>query len=162
MKLWSKARGGWLAAAAVALLAPAAARGQLAGPIKDLYMPLETYSNGMVKTQIHASSATLPDKGGDVTATGVRFELLGEDGGTQAVVRAESCVVNREARTARSDDPIRIEKGGVAIAGKGFTLDMTNQFVRILDQVQVVMQRELLPEMRKGRPLSAVTKPARK
>jgi lipopolysaccharide export system protein LptC len=67
-------------------------------------------------------------------------------------VVAERCVINKDKRVARSDAPIRIEKEGLLITGAGFTWNGATQKVSILSNVEVVLQRALMPELRRGLP----------
>jgi hypothetical protein len=151
MTSWTRHPGAVLLLAGVAaLLAPTAARAQAAGPIEDLFLPLEVYPNGKVKTQVSAAKATVPDRGGDIEATNVRFVFFGQDGVTQATVVSDRCIINKDTREAQSDAPIRIEKSGVLITGTGFIWNAATQKVSILSNVQVVLQRALLPELKRG------------
>lgn len=111
-------------------------------PIENLRLPIEHYPDGTVKTQLTAGLA-LMGSSGMMTASNVVFTLFRSDGSVDAVIHAEDCRYDKEAKTAESESSIRIERSGVTISGKGFEWRGDQERVRILSLAKVRFKRNL-------------------
>lgn len=106
-------------------------------PIKDLRLPLERDDEGKIKTQLVAAQARVPPEG-EIEAKKVRLEFYKDDA-VDALMVTDECRYDRTAGTARSESPVRIEKAGILITGKGFECNVKDQKVQILSNVRVVL-----------------------
>ncbi|MBM3845681.1 MAG: hypothetical protein FJ405_05265 [Verrucomicrobia bacterium] len=72
----------------------------------------------------------------------VTIETYALEGSTSLVARAETCLVDRTNRTARSPDPIRISlsDGGFTLAGTGFQWTFTNQNLVVSNRVESLIR----------------------
>lgn len=132
-----------VAAAAEALEdASGIAGGASESPIQELRLPLEFYDNGALKSQLTAAFANVPETGA-IDASDVRFEMFEPDGVTNLVVTAEECRFDRDAGLATSQTRVTLRKRDVAISGVGLEWELTNEVIRLRDDVKVVMQRTL-------------------
>jgi hypothetical protein len=111
-------------------------------PVENVKLPLERYEDGKIKTQLIAGKAKPPIQG-DWEAWDVRIEFYTPEGVVEAFMTADDCRYNREAGTARSDSNVRLEKSDIIITGKGFEWNATNQIVKIMSDVKVVMKGNL-------------------
>ncbi|MBN1556531.1 MAG: hypothetical protein JW951_00125 [Lentisphaerae bacterium] len=128
--------------AGAAGMATGAPPAEAALPIEQLQLPVEFYPDGALKSRITAAFARVPDEG-DIDGTDVRFELYAQTGATNLVVEAENCRFDRERGVATSAARVWLEKPDVAISGTGFEWNISNEVVRLLGDVKVIMQRSL-------------------
>jgi hypothetical protein len=120
------------------LLAAAVASGGDEGmPIRNLRLPLGHYEDGSVRLQLKAESARIPPQG-DVQAQGARVEIYDRTGKIETLMLADELLYNRTTGNARSDSPVRMERGNMVITGRGLTWNSTNQIVNVLKDAKVV------------------------
>jgi hypothetical protein len=118
-------------------------------PIEGLRIPVERYDTGAVKTELTALRARVPEEG-DIVAAGVRVCLYDESGGIQSVIEAEDCRYDRSSGAAFSDSRVRIERDKVTVTGVGFKWSASDETVKILGDVKVVLvRRPVLKERKK-------------
>ncbi len=107
-------------------------------PIKNLRLPMEYYENGVIKTQLKAGVALVPPHG-MITASNVVMEMFFEDGSTNVIMLADSCLYDRAAQSATSDGKIKIIRGNITLTGKGFEWHSDTEKVKVLSDAKIVM-----------------------
>jgi len=107
---------------------------------------LEHHTNGTPKTVL--SAGRLDGKGDPDGGTGsartidagnIRVECFEPGGRPEAQLTAERCRWDEAKGLVSSDGNIRLEKGGTRVTGKGFEWNITQQVVRVLSEVTVVI-----------------------
>ena len=105
-------------------------------PIQDLRMPLGHYTNGVIKIQLAADEAQVPESG-PIVARGVLVEFFDPLGKVESTMTAKDCTYDRAGSTAHSESDVRVEEGKVLITGTGFRWEMSKEKVWILNNVRV-------------------------
>jgi len=121
-------------------VAAAAAGQEIVQPVRGLRVPFEFYEDGSIKAQLEAGLAMV-GANGDVEATDVRVEFRKQDGAAEGGVRAEDCRYLRGAGRLTSESPVRMERDGLDIAGRGLEWSISNKVVVIKSNVRVVLNR---------------------
>jgi hypothetical protein len=119
-----------------------AAAAEKDAPIQELRLPLEFHAGGALKSQLRAGLADVPSTGA-IHAAEVRFEIFDPDGATNLVVTAEDCRFDRERGLATSETRVTLERADVSIRGVGLEWELTNQMIRLRNDVEVVLRRNL-------------------
>lgn len=109
-------------------------------PIEDVVMPVEVYEDGTVKTRILAARAQIPAVG-DILAVDAKIEFYAPDGTLESRVLSERFRFDRQKGLATSDGWVRYERKGITITGEGFEWYAEQQYVKILDDAKVAVQR---------------------
>jgi hypothetical protein len=131
-----------VAVLAAAWTGAATVRGQDVAPImKGVRAPLDFHPDGKPKAVLYADLARVPPEG-DVTAEGVRVEFLDANGQVEATARTEMATFSRQSKRVVSDSRVAVEKGGVAISGKGWDWSADDKAVKIRKDVKVVIRNE--------------------
>jgi len=127
-------------AAGFGFCAAVAAGQDVMQPARGLRVPFEFYEDGSIKTQLEAGLAKVRANG-DVEATDVRVEFRRPDGGAEGGVKAEDCVYLRSEGVLKSGNPVRMERDGLDISGRGLEWSISNKVVVIKSNVKVVLNR---------------------
>lgn len=109
-------------------------------PIEGLKLPLEYYDNGKIKTELKAEYAKVPQQG-DIEASNVRVAFYDENGKVDALILADECRYSRDKAVVSSESKVSFTREGIVITGTGLEWTANEQFVRILDDVRVVVRR---------------------
>ncbi len=117
-------------------------------PLRGVRIPIECYATGRVKVELKAERADVHESG-DMNAYGVRVTFFDPTGRVETVVIADDCLFNKKSNTITSDRPVRMERQGVVITGRGFLWETAVATVRILNDVRVVLDGRL-NAMQKG------------
>lgn len=108
-------------------------------PVQGVTLPLELYEDGKIKTKLIAGTAKPPIQG-DWEAWAVRIEFYSHEGVVESFMTADDCRYNRESGIARSESNVRLERADIVITGKGFEWSATNQVVKIMSDVKVILR----------------------
>jgi hypothetical protein len=112
-------------------------------PMENVRFPLEHWPDGKVKTQVIAAEAQMPEENGDLQASRIRIETYLQDGTLENLVMAQDCRLGKDRQRAESDGAVHLERDGVLVTGKGFVWNGTEQRIKILRDVRVVLQRNI-------------------
>lgn len=119
--------------------------GQIAKPLHGVRLPLEYYPDGVIKTEVQAVAASLPQTNGDVHASGVQVFMYLPDGKTlDGRIEAESCRFNKAEGRADSDGKVKASREGVVIRGQGFDWDSKDEVLTIRRDAEVLFNRRKL------------------
>jgi len=143
-----------LSALAAALGAVATVSGQAPLSAKGVRLPFEYDEEGRIRAEFYAASATLPNAAGDISATDVRIVFSDEAGRPDTTVVCGGSQFRLSEKTARSDDPVRVEKPGILMTGVGYRCVSSDKVILINRDVRVVIDRSLkeqrMPTARSG------------
>ena len=109
---------------------------------------VDRHPNGEPKVVLTAGHLTSESGGKDaVDAADVRVELYGETGLLEGLLTTPSCRYERTNGVVKSSAEIVFQKGASSITGKGMEWNVTQQVVRVLQDVKIVIQgaRPLAP-----------------
>ncbi len=110
--------------------------------MESVRLPVEFYPDGALKAEIRAAGASMPDRKGDVRGGNVMVMFFKPDGKTvEGRIWAETCRFNHGRGTADSEGPVRFEREGVSITGRGFDWSAKEEIVRIHHDVRVEIDR---------------------
>jgi hypothetical protein len=130
------------------LLCGVATAGENILPLKGLRVPVECYETGQVKVELKAERSDVHESG-NMNANGVRVSFYDPTGRVETVVISDGCFFDKKSNLIKSDQPVRMERRGVVITGRGFVWDTASATVRILHDVCVVLD-DRLNAMQKG------------
>jgi len=123
----------------------------LAGTVLGLRYPLGYHDNGQLKAQLKAEKANVQENG-QIFATNITSEFFTVEGILDITMTADDCVYDKQAKMAKSENNVKVDKKGIVITGKGFEWDSNEQMVTIQNNVKVVLTGEMMkPNMLKGK-----------
>jgi lipopolysaccharide transport protein LptA len=109
----------------------------------DARFPLEFYEDGGVKAQITAKKATmLLREEGNIAGEGVVGELFAPDGTLDTRIEADECTYYKWADSVMSGAPIKLEKPGLKLTGRGFKWRIKKDLCEISHECRIVYARE--------------------
>lgn len=109
-------------------------------PIENLALPLESHSNGRVKTLLRARYALVPVDG-VVRGSGVLVERYDATGRLDCLIAADNCIFDRETERGYCEGNVRIERKGVRVTGVNMVWRVKEQGAKILSDAKVVANR---------------------
>lgn len=115
----------------------------VSGTVDGLRIALGYHDNGQVKSQLKAEKAVIQENG-PIYATNITSEFFTVEGVLDVVMKAEDCVYDKQAKLAKSDKYVSVDKKGIRITGKGFEWDSNEQMIRILNDVKVVFNKGMV------------------
>jgi len=115
----------------------------VSGTVAGLRIALGYHENGQIKSQLRAEKATIQENG-PIYATNITSEFFTVDGVLDVVMKAEDCVYDKQAKLAKSENNVSVDKKGISITGKGFEWDSKEQVIRVLSNVKVVFNRGIV------------------
>ncbi|OGV57989.1 MAG: hypothetical protein A2283_15610 [Lentisphaerae bacterium RIFOXYA12_FULL_48_11] len=110
----------------------------LAGTVTGLRYPLGYHDNGQLKAQLKAEKANVQENG-QIYATNITSEFFTVEGLLDITMTADDCIYDKQAKMAKSENNVKVDKKGIVITGKGFEWDSNEQMVTILNNVKVVL-----------------------
>lgn len=110
----------------------------LAGTVTGLRYPLGYHDNGQLKAQLKAEKANVQENG-QIYATNITSEFYTVEGILDITMIADDCLYDKQAKMAKSENNVKVDKKGIVITGKGFEWDSNEQMVTILNNVKVVL-----------------------
>lgn len=136
--MWSWRSGLAAMLGLVLVAAPGSAGAQAIAGVQEVtnFRLPEHGEDGQLKSLMLGDRASISPEG-LITIQNLRFELYG-GGRTNLRVWAERCVYDRKAGVVTSDAPVRIERPGMQITGKGLSWSSTDGRVRILTDVRLL------------------------
>ena len=113
-------------------------RKKLESPAEDVSIPLETYSDGTVKSRLTAGRAHIFPNSGFIWAEKIRVEQYREDGKTLAAsLDAENCVVDRKTKSGWVEGGAQMVYGDSSVKGRGIYFSLTREFIKIFSQSEI-------------------------
>ena len=110
---------------------------KLETPAENVLVPLETFSNGKVKSKVTAKRAHMFPDTGLIWGEGILVEQFKEDGTLHASLDAENCVVDRKTKTGWVEGAARMTYGDSKVSGRGVYFSLENEFVKIFSQSEI-------------------------
>ena len=106
-------------------------------PAEDVTVPVETFADGSVKTVVVAKRAYFLVHEGLVWAEGVVIRKFRADGSQEALVEAESCVVDRATKSGWAEGRARVVHGGTVFSGKDVYFSSPESFVHVCRETEM-------------------------
>jgi len=123
---------------------------QASGTIVGLRLPMGYHPNGKIKSQLMAEKAIVPEKGA-IQASNVTCEFYTVEGKLDIKMIADDSTYDKDAKVARSDSNVRVEKKDLLLTGTGYEWDSNEQVVKILNNVKVVIGKSMVKLNVKGK-----------
>ncbi len=114
-------------------------------PIENVRIPLARHPDGSIHRQLHAGSATMPEKG-PILAKDVRVETFTPEGELEMVVEAVDCKYLRRGGKVTSTNAIKANARGIVLTGKGFKWNIKSEQLRIQENVRMEFNRQSTSE----------------
>lgn len=106
-------------------------------PAEGVMVPVESHPDGSVKVDVEAAKAQFFEKEGFVWCGGVVVREYAPGGEVKMEFRAESCIVDRNAKTGWAPGRVEGVHGGTRLEGAGFYFSFSDESVRIYDKVEI-------------------------
>ena len=110
---------------------------KLETPAENVLIPLETFSNGQVKSRVTAGRAHMFPDTGLIWGEKVRVEQFKEDGSLYASLDAENCVVDRKTKTGWVEGAAKMVYGESSVRGRGIYFSLEREFIKIFSQSEI-------------------------
>lgn len=111
--------------------------GRLDAPSEGITIPLETHSDGSVRTSIYAERAQIFQDAPLVWAENLVLTKLDESGREKLRLEAGRCVIDRVARSGWVDGHAKVTQGKTTFEGDGVYFSATNGFVTVYSGADV-------------------------
>lgn len=106
-------------------------------PAENVLIPLETFSNGQVKSRVTAGRAHMFPDTGFIWGEQIRVEQFKEDGTLYASLDAENCVVDRKSKCGWVEGSAKMVYGDSSVRGRGVYFSLEREFVKIFSQSEI-------------------------
>ena len=106
-------------------------------PAEDVSVPIEMYPDGSVKSLIHAREAQYFLQDGIVWAKGVTLRQLDRAGREEAVVNAETCVVDRNRKRGWAEGAASADYETHHLEGDNVYFSLDDRYFRIADNARL-------------------------
>lgn len=110
---------------------------RLDAPAENVTLPVETFSDGSVKTIIFAKKAQYFLKEGLVWAEGVKVSKFNEDKSVDIVIEAEHCLVDKNTKSGWAEGPAKVTQGKSVFKGTGIYFSSTDGYVKVFDDSDI-------------------------
>jgi lipopolysaccharide transport protein LptA len=107
-------------------------------PAEDVLVPVDTFSNGSVKTLVTASRAQFFPSEGFVWAKDVLAKDFSEKGVNKSSLSAESCIVDRSTKSGWVQGKAKACHGETEVSGSQVYVSFAENFVMIYSDAQLV------------------------
>ena len=105
--------------------------GSLASPAENVTIPIETYSDGSVKTLVKAARAQFFLQEGLVWGEDVEVRRLSTNGVVEAAIDAKACVVDRATRSGWAEGAAKVTNGKTVFSGEGVYFSSSDSYVKV-------------------------------
>jgi lipopolysaccharide export system protein LptA len=119
-------------------------------PATDISIPIEAYPSGAVKTLLKAKSARFQPDSDYVWGEKVKVVQFAENGTTQAVVNASTCVVDRKTKQAWCQGLADATYENNFLEGEKVFLSMEKRFMHIFTDAYIRVKDVKLDSGKKG------------
>ena len=109
-------------------------------PAEDVTVPVETFEDGSVKVIVLAKKAQYFLDAGFVWAEGVTIKKFKQDATLEAQIEAESCVVDRVAKSGWAEGSATVTHGKTVFRGKGVYFSSPESYVRVFSDSEIVSE----------------------
>ena len=107
-------------------------------PAENVAFPLETYSNGIVKSRLKAKKAYMFMDTGFIWGEGIRVEQYKQDGKTvEAFLTADNCIVDRKSKSGWVEGNAHMDWDGTSIKGRGIYFSFDREFIKIFSETEI-------------------------
>lgn len=106
-------------------------------PAEDVTLPIESFDDGSVKLVVTAKRAQYFLKSGLVLAHGVIVRKFKQDGSEDAVIEAESCIVDRYTKSGWAEGKATVTHGKSIFKGRGVYFASAESYLRVFDEADV-------------------------
>ena len=110
---------------------------QLDSPAENVTLPIERHPDGSVKAVITASAAQFFADSGLVWGTNVVVRQTSTNGVVEAVVAADSCVVDRQTKSGWAEGRVRARYMKNKVSGDGIYFSFPEEFVTIYANTRI-------------------------
>ena len=119
-------------------------------PASDISIPVETFPSGAVKTLLQARRARFQAQSDYVWGEKVKVLQFAENGATQAVINASTCVVDRKNKLAWCKGLADASFDNNFLEGEGVFLSMDRRFLHIFTDAFVKVKGVKLDSGKEG------------
>lgn len=110
---------------------------KLESPAENVSLPLESYSNGTVKSRLTAARAHMFMDSSFVWGEKIRVEQFKEDGTLAASLDAENCVVDRNTKSGWVEGVAKMVYGDNSVRGRGIYFSLPREFIKIFSESEI-------------------------
>lgn len=110
---------------------------KLEAPAENVLIPLETFSDGKVKSKITAEKAQMFPDTGLIWGKGILVQQFKEDGSLYASLKAENCVVDRKSKSGWVEGSAEMSYGTSTVKGRGIYFSLEKEFIKIFSQSEI-------------------------
>ncbi|MGN0852960.1 MAG: hypothetical protein ACI4Q3_06245 [Kiritimatiellia bacterium] len=110
---------------------------KLESPAENVSLPLETHSDGTVKSRLKAERAHMFMDSGFVWAEKIRVEQFREDGTLAASLDADNCVIDRNTKSGWVEGAARMVYGDSSVRGRGIYFSLPREFIKIFSESEI-------------------------
>ena len=110
---------------------------KLEAPAENVSVPIETFSNGTVKSRVTAARAHVFADTGYIWGENIRVEHYREDGSVYASLNAENCIVDRKTKSGWVAGAAQMVYGDASVKGRGIYFSLTREFIKIFSQSEI-------------------------
>ena len=107
-------------------------------PAENVAVPVESHPDGSVKSSVFAKKAQFFLESGLVWGEDVLVRELKDDGTEVAQIRAENCIIDRNAKAGWAQGRVKAVYDGTVLEGEGVYLNFKQEFVIITDKAKIV------------------------
>ena len=114
-------------------------------PAENLELPVESWSNGAIRVSVAAARAQFFLADGFIWGEDVKVRQFREDGTVEALIDADSCILDRNSRCGWTGSRAFAKYGGdVTIEGTNVYFRFDERYVRIADKATIVYGEDRL------------------
>lgn len=107
-------------------------------PAENVALPLEYYTNGVVKSRLKARKAFMFMDTGFIWGENISVEQYKEDGRTvEAYLTADNCIVDRKTQSGWVEGNAHMDWEGTSISGRGIYFSFDREFIKIFSQTEI-------------------------
>ena len=110
---------------------------KLEAPAENVSIPIESFSNGTVKSRVTAARAHVFADSGYIWGEEIRVEQYREDGSVYATLTAESCIVDRKTKSGWVAGAAQMVYGDASVKGRGIYFSLEREFIKIFSQSEI-------------------------
>ncbi len=110
---------------------------KLEAPAENVSVPIESFSNGTVKSRVTAARAHVFADTGFIWGENIRVEQYREDGTVYASLTAENCIVDRKTKSGWVAGAAQMVYGDASVKGRGIYFSLAREFIKIFSQSEI-------------------------
>jgi lipopolysaccharide transport protein LptA len=109
----------------------------ISAPAENIAVPIETYSDGTIKSSISAKRAQLFLDTGFVWGEDVTVRQFSKGGAVESEVKAGKCIIDRNTRSGWAEGRADARHENAALKGEGIYFSFSEEFVKICTNTEI-------------------------